>query len=344
MAENLAKFNSAMSQFQSGQEGINNYLNSQASSLASRAQSSVADAIGISQEDKERLDDAIGTVGAAAPIGIAMVSKLKARAFPKKLAGKGSESSATESAKGSASETGKAAEAGKTGEATASTEGRAEFVQDAESGGPTEGVEMSTFSGAQSAKTDEQEILEPEAPGAGPVPKEEGEEGGGDEAADGGEEAAEGGGEEVADGGAEAVAEDGGGVIAKEAGGTIAKDAGGSIAKGAGEDVAEAAGEGVVEATATTAASSGGLFGFLGEVASVIPVVGEVAVAAAAGYAIYEGVKDLTDQSGDHASAVRDAFSGDIASSGESSGFTSGSYAVASNDGITTQTGGSSAF
>lgn len=337
MAENLAKFNSAMSQFQSGSEGINNYLNSKASSLAARAQSSIADAIGISQEDKERLDDAISMVGSAAPIGIAAVSKLKGRAFPKKVTGKGSESSATESAKGSASETGKAAEAGKTGEATASTEGRAEFVQDAESGAPEEGVEMNTFSGAQSAKTLEQDAYEPEAPGAGPGSKAEGEEGGG-------EEAAEGDGEEAAEGGGEAAAEEGGGVLAKEAGGTIAKDAGGSLAKAAGEDVAEAAGEGAVEAGAATAASSGGLFGFLGEVASVIPVVGEVAVAAAAGYAIYEGVKDLTDQSSDHASAVKDAFSGDIASAGESTGFTSGSYAVASNDGITTQTGGSSAF
>ena len=75
-----------------------------------------------------------------------------------------------------------------------------------------------------------------------------------------------------------------------------------------------------------------------------IPVIGEVAVVAAAGYAIYDGIKSLLGGGGEHKSAVKAAFSGDIAGSGESSAFTTGSYAVASNDGITTQTGGSGAF
>ena len=62
MAENLAKFNNAMSQFQSGQDGINNYLSKQGGELAGRASSAISSSIGISQEDKEAMDEAVGKV------------------------------------------------------------------------------------------------------------------------------------------------------------------------------------------------------------------------------------------------------------------------------------------
>ena len=87
-----------------------------------------------------------------------------------------------------------------------------------------------------------------------------------------------------------------------------------------------------------TAAATG-----LETAASFVPVLGEVVVAAAAVTGIVEGLKDLFG-GGSHASAVKAAFTGDIASSGATTAFTTGSYAVASADGVTTQTGGSSAF
>ena len=331
MAENLAKFNSAMSQFQSGSEGINNYLSSASNRLASSAQSAVADAIGISQEDKQALDDNISMITGAAPLGLAAVSRLKGRAFPKKVTGKGSESGkATEAAKGKASETGKAAEGGKTGET-------AEGGEAPLGGGtPEVGSELTNMEGeGQSLKAAEFPESELFGKGLGSTPNEG--PGTSDSAGSGakgvGEDAEEGAGEDAEDvpdlfgeGAAEGAAE------------------GGEVAAGAGETAA-VAGEGAAVAAGAgeTAAVGGSLLSFDTAVAAV-PVLGELAVAATAGYAIYEGISDILGGTSNHNSEVTKAFSGDIATTGESSAFTSGSYAVASNDGITTQTGGSSAF
>ena len=314
MAENLAKFNSAMSQFQSGSEGINNYLSSASNRLASSAQSAVADAIGISQEDKQALDDNISMITGAAPLGLAAVSRLKGRAFPKKVTGKGSESGkATEAAKGKASETGKAAEGGKTGET-------AEGGEAPLGGGtPEVGSELTNMEGeGQSLKAAEFPESELFGKGLGSTPNE------GPGTSD------------SAGSGAKGVGED-----AEEGAGEDAEDVPDLFGEGAAEGAAE--GGEVAAGAGETAAVGGSLLSFDTAVAAV-PVLGELAVAATAGYAIYEGISDILGGTSNHNSEVTKAFSGDIATTGESSAFTSGSYAVASNDGITTQTGGSSAF
>lgn len=315
MAENLAKFNSAMSQFQSGQDGINNYLNSRASSLSSFASSAIADKIGISQEDKEAMDEAIGMVGAAAPVAVQAFLGLKNRAFPKKTAGKGAETSTTEAAKGEASETGDSAAAAETGGKAAETGG--EEVGAEEAGTVAKiapksilrsgegGAEEAASAGRSMARTPWEAAEPVEAPGVsfggelGPTP--------------------------------------GGAANAEEAAGQDA----GEVA-GEGGEAAAAGAEGA-EVAATGAAEGASLFS-AEAAAAAIPVVGEVALLAGAGYAIYDGIKGLLGGSSGHQSALREAFSGDIAGSGETTAFTSGSYAVASNDGITTQTGGTSAF
>ena len=319
MAENLAKFNNAMSQFQSGQDGINNYLQKQGSELAGRASSAISASIGISQEDKEAMDEAVGMLAGAAPIALAVGKKLATRAGARlgltkgagsvakqistKLAGKGAETStAGESAKGESSEgVGESAEAGvpKTGTEMTNMEGEGQSVKATEfsedelfskplGSTPSEGPGTSTSAGKGA---------QGENPG-------EGGEAGGEAGAEAGEVAGEGG--EVAAGA-------------------------GEVAAGAGET---AAAVGVGE----TAAATG-----LETAAAFVPVVGEVLVAAAAVTGIVEGIKDLFG-GGSHASAVKAAFTGDIASSGATTAFTTGSYAVASADGITTQTGGSGAF
>lgn len=303
MAENLAKFNSAMSQFQSGQEGINNYLNSRASDLKSFASSAIADKIGIGQEDKQAMDEAVGLITGAAPVAIAALSDLKKKAFPKKTAGKGAETSTTEAAKGEATETGSAAAKG---EATGGEEVGAEEAGTVAKAAPKsilksgEGGEEA--SSARTAARTPWESAEPaetaETPGVSFASEELGATPGG--AANEAEQAAD-----------------------------------------AATDVGEAGAEGAAESAAATEGAS--LLSMEGA-AAAIPVIGEVAVVAAAGYAIYDGIKSLLGGGGEHKSAVKAAFSGDIAGSGESSAFTTGSYAVASNDGITTQTGGSGAF
>ena len=319
MSENLAKFNNAMSQFQSGQDGINNYLSKQGGELAGRASSAISSSIGISQEDKEAMDEAVGMLAGAAPIALAVGKKLATRAGARlgltkgagsvakqistKLAGKGAETStAGESAKGESSEgVGESAEAGvpKTGTEMTNMEGEGQSVKATEfsedelfskplGSTPSEGPGTSTSAGKGA---------QGENPG-------EGGEAGGEAGAEAGEVAGEGG--EVAAGA-------------------------GEVAAGAGET---AAAVGVGE----TAAATG-----LETAAAFVPVVGEVLVAAAAVTGIVEGIKDLFG-GGSHASAVKAAFTGDIASSGATTAFTTGSYAVASADGITTQTGGSGAF
>lgn len=311
MAENLAKFNNAMSQFQSGSDGINNYLTNRANKLGSEAAGAIAERIGISQEDKEALDEAVGQIGAAAPFVISAASKLKARAFGGKTVGKGAESGkATEAAKGEATETGEAAEGGEgAGEAAA-----------------TGSEEAGAEAAGTIAKLPEAVRSVPKSPWESSKPAEtaekpnEGADGAGDEGGDGAAEAGEAGegaGEAAGEGAAEAGAEGAG--------------------EAAGEGAAEAAGEGIAAESASLLSTEA--------VAAAIPVVGEVAVLAGAAYAAYEGFKSLFGGgSSEHKSAVRAAFSGDIAGSGDSTAFTSGSYAVASNDGITTQTGGSGAF
>tara|TARA_R110001592_G_scaffold69006_2_gene211538 strand:- start:6006 stop:6983 length:978 start_codon:yes stop_codon:yes gene_type:complete len=325
MSENLAKFNNAMSQFQSGQDGINNYLQKQGNELASRASSAISDSLGVSQEDKERLDDAIGMLAGAAPIGLGVGKKLLTRAggrlgltakVPTKLTGKGAETAkAGESAKGESSEGGEgvgeeSANAGvpKTGSEMTNMEGEGQSVKATEfsedelfskplGSTPLEGPGTSTSAGSG-------------AQGTNP----------GEDAADGGEDA------DFVNPFGEDAAE--GGQLAGE-GGEAAAAGGEAAAAGEGAAVA---GEGA--AAGATAAETAAAF---------IPVAGEVLVAAAAGYAIYEGITDLFG-GGSHDSAVKKAFSGDVATSGATTAFTTGSYAVASADGVTTQTGGSSAF
>jgi len=318
MAENLAKFNNAMSQFQSGQDGINNYLQKQGSELAGRASSAISASIGISQEDKEAMDEAVGMLAGAAPIALAVGKKLATRAGARLGLTKGAGSVAKQiSTKlaGKGAETAKAVESAK-GE---SSEGVGE--ESANAGQPEVGSEMTNMEGSQSVKATEfpEEVLDDKpfgsAPSEGPGTSTSAGEGAqgsnpGEEAAEGGEDAAE------------------GGEVAGE---------GGEVAAGAGE-AAAGAGEAAAVGVGETAAATG-----LETAAAFVPVVGEVLVAAAAVTGIVEGIKDLFG-GGSHASAVKAAFTGDIASSGATTAFTTGSYAVASADGVTTQTGGSSAF
>jgi len=313
MAENLAKFNNAMSQFQSGQDGINNYLQKQGSELANRASSAISASIGISQEDKEAMDEAVGMLAGAAPIALTVGKKLLTRAGGRLGLTKGGGSVAKQIStklKGKGAETSKAEESAK-GE---SSEGVGE--ESANAGMPEEGAEMSNMAGAQSVKATEysEESLFDKSlgstPSEGPGTSTSAGEGAQGENPGAGGEAAEGG---------EAAAE------------------GGEVAAGAGE-AAAGAGEAAAVGVGETAAATG-----LETAASFVPVLGEVVVAAAAVTGIVEGLKDLFG-GGSHASAVKAAFTGDIASSGATTAFTTGSYAVASADGVTTQTGGSSAF
>ena len=313
MAENLAKFNNAMSQFQSGQDGINNYLQKQGSELANRASSAISASIGISQEDKEAMDEAVGMLAGAAPIALTVGKKLLTRAGGRLGLTKGGGSVAKQIStklKGKGAETSKAEESAK-GE---SSEGVGE--ESANAGMPEEGAEMSNMAGAQSVKATEysEESLFDKSlgstPSEGPGTSTSAGEGAQGENPGAGGEAAEGG---------EAAAE------------------GGEAAAGAGE-AAAGAGEAAAVGVGETAAATG-----LETAASFVPVLGEVVVAAAAVTGIVEGLKDLFG-GGSHASAVKAAFTGDIASSGATTAFTTGSYAVASADGVTTQTGGSSAF
>ena len=312
MAENLAKFNNAMSQFQSGQDGINNYLQKQGSELAGRASSAISSSIGISQEDKEAMDEAVGMLAGAAPIALAVGKKLATRAGARLGLTKGAGSVTKQI---STKLAGKGAETAKAGESAKGESSEGVGEESANAGQPEVGSEMTNMEGSQSVKATEfpEEVLDDKpfgsAPSEGPgtsTSAGKGAEGSnpGEEAAQGGEEAAE----------------------------------GGEVAAGAGETAAVGVGETAAVGVGETAAATG-----LETAASFVPVVGEVLVAAAAVTGIVEGIKDLFG-GGSHASAVKAAFTGDIASSGATTAFTTGSYAVASADGVTTQTGGSSAF
>ena len=314
MSENLAKFNNAMSQFQSGQDGINNYLQKQGNELSNRASSAISERLGISQEDKERLDDAVGMLAGAAPIGLAVGKKLLTRAggrlgltgkVPTKLTGKGAETAKSgESAKGESSE----------------------GVGEESAGVPKTGTELTNMEGeGQSLKAKEFPEEELDKEGLGSTP---GEGPGTSTSAGSGAKAVGEGDEDVPDLFGQNAGEDG--EVAGE-GGEVAGEGGEAVAAAGGEDVAVAGAGAAAEATG------------IETVAAFIPVVGEVAVAAAAGYALYEGFTDLFG-GGSKDSAVKKALTGDVATSGATTAFTTGSYAVASNDGVTTQTGGSSAF
>ncbi len=319
MAENLAKFNNAMSQFQSGQDGINNYLQKQGGELAGRASSAISSSIGISQEDKEAMDEAVGMLAGAAPIALAVGKKLATRAGARLGLTKGAGSVAKQI---STKLAGKGAETAKAGESAKGESSEGVGEESANAGVPEEGTEMTNMEGeGQSVKATEFPEEELDDTPLGSTPSEgpgtstsagKGAEGSnpGEEAAEGGEDAAE------------------GGEVAGE---------GGEVAAGAGE-AAAGAGEAAAVGVGETAAATG-----LETAAAFVPVVGEVLVAAAAVTGIVEGIKDLFG-GGSHASAVKAAFTGDIASSGATTAFTTGSYAVASADGVTTQTGGSSAF
>ena len=318
MSENLAKFNNAMSQFQSGQDGINNYLSKQGSELAGRASSAISSSIGISQEDKEAMDEAVGMLAGAAPIALAMGRKLYGRAKGARAAASAAKAKIPTKLSGKGAETGKAGESAK-GE---SSEGGEGVGESADAGQPEVGTEMGNMEGeGQSVKATEFSEDELFSKPLGSTPSE----GPGTSTSAG--KGAQGENPEAGGEGGEAGAE--AGEVAGEGGEAAA--AGGEAAVGAGET---AAAVGVGE----TAAATG-----LETAAAFVPVVGEVLVAAAAVTGIVEGIKDLFG-GGSHASAVKAAFTGDIASSGATTAFTTGSYAVASADGITTQTGGSGAF
>ena len=319
MSENLAKFNNAMSQFQSGQDGINNYLSKQGSELAGRASSAISSSIGISQEDKEAMDEAVGMLAGAAPIALAMGRKLYGRVATRRAAASAAKAKIPTKLSGKGAETGKAGESAK-GESSEGGEGVGE--ESAEAGVPKTGTEMTNMEGeGQSVKATEFSEDELFSKPLGSTPSE----GPGTSTSAG--KGAQGENPEAGGEGGEAGAE--AGEVAGEGGEAAA--AGGEAAVGAGET---AAAVGVGE----TAAATG-----LETAAAFVPVVGEVLVAAAAVTGIVEGIKDLFG-GGSHASAVKAAFTGDIASSGATTAFTTGSYAVASADGITTQTGGSGAF
>ena len=259
------------------------------------------------------MDEAVGMLAGAAPIALTVGKKLLTRAGGRLGLTKGGGSVAKQIStklKGKGAETSKAEESAK-GE---SSEGVGE--ESANAGMPEEGAEMSNMAGAQSVKATEysEESLFDKSlgstPSEGPGTSTSAGEGAQGENPGAGGEAAEGG---------EAAAE------------------GGEVAAGAGE-AAAGAGEAAAVGVGETAAATG-----LETAASFVPVLGEVVVAAAAVTGIVEGLKDLFG-GGSHASAVKAAFTGDIASSGATTAFTTGSYAVASADGVTTQTGGSSAF
>ena len=319
MAENLAKFNNAMSQFQSGQDGINNYLQKQGGELAGRASSAISSSIGISQEDKEAMDEAVGMLAGAAPIALAVGKKLATRAGARLGLTKGAGSVAKQI---STKLAGKGAETAKAGESAKGESSEGVGEESANAGMPEEGTEMGNMAGAQSVKAAEfpEEVLDDTPLGSTPSegPGTSTSAGKGAEGSNPGEEAAEGG-EDAAEGGE----------VAGE---------GGEVAAGAGEAAAGAGETAAAVGVGETAAATG-----LETAAAFVPVVGEVLVAAAAVTGIVEGIKDLFG-GGSHASAVKAAFTGDIASSGATTAFTTGSYAVASADGVTTQTGGSSAF
>jgi len=375
MAEaNLSKFNSAMSQFQSGEDGINNYLSKRGGDIASTASSSIADSIGISQEDKEAAEEAIGLVAGAAPILVAGGTALFNRATGKTAAKAASKAAAKAAGKDGAAAGGKAAAkaAGKdaaadAGSTAAKTGGDA--AADAGSAAAKTGGDAASDAADAANLTAEpvdgsvgllpqemgdasefasSDVLTPYESGAPPSA------GPGQGAGDAAEGGAEGGAEAGAEGGDDILTSYGvggadeygasaeGGAAGAEEGGAAAGEAGeaGAGAAEAGAAGAAEAGAGAAEAGASGIAS---LFTLEGAAAAV-PVLGEVAMVAGAGYAIYEGIKDFFGGASTHTSAVRAAFSGDTAISGVSTSLTAGNFAVASADGVTTTPSGSGSF
>jgi hypothetical protein len=93
----MQAYNNALSQYQSGTDGLQNYIKSKGEAFRERASSKIAEALDIKAEDKEEMENLLSTASFAAPLVFEGGKKLvgKAKSTWGKLTQKGAEDSKT---------------------------------------------------------------------------------------------------------------------------------------------------------------------------------------------------------------------------------------------------------
>lgn len=93
----MQAYNNALSQYQAGTDGLQNYIKSKGEAFRERASSKIAEALDIKAEDKEEMENLLSTASFAAPLVFEGGKKLmgKAKSSWDKLTQKGAEDSKT---------------------------------------------------------------------------------------------------------------------------------------------------------------------------------------------------------------------------------------------------------
>ncbi len=93
----MQAYNNALSQYQAGTDGLQNYIKSKGEAFRERASSKIAEALDIKAEDKEEMENLLSTASFAAPLAFEGGKKLlgKAKSSWGKLTQKGAEDSKT---------------------------------------------------------------------------------------------------------------------------------------------------------------------------------------------------------------------------------------------------------